>query len=135
MARHLAEGGAATWHNPAWWFVNGFHRVFLRISQGASRLKEVLADRWAAFTYGAASSERGLGTSTSAWSFFDAHADIALNSAIEARTPITNLYQFSPAELPGQADLSYKIDEELRRQPTPYDSHPAPLDRFAWRTP
>lgn len=132
MAVHLAQGGAATWYNPAWWFVKGFHRVFLRISQGASRLQEVLADRWAAFTYGAASFERGLRHVIERSVLFNAHADAALSSAIDARTPITNLYQFSPAELPGQADLTYKIDEELRRQPTPYDSHPAPLDRFAW---
>ncbi len=132
LARHLAEGGAATWYNPAWWFVTGFHRVFLRISQGASRLQEVLADRWAAFTYGAAAFERGLRHVIERSVLFDAHADVALNSAIAARTPVVNLYQFSPAELPGQADLSYKIAEELRRQPTPYDSHPAPLDRFAW---
>ncbi|MCA9697104.1 MAG: M48 family metalloprotease, partial [Myxococcales bacterium] len=48
----LAEAGAAGWYNPAWLFLNGFHRVFLRISQGASRLQEVLADRWAARSYG-----------------------------------------------------------------------------------
>ena len=132
MAVHLAQGGAATWYNPAWWFVRGFHRVFLRISQGASRLQEVLADRWAAFTYGAASFERGLRHVIERSVFFNAHADAALNSAVATRMPVVNLYQFSPAELPGQADLTYEIDEELRRQPTPYDSHPAPLDRFAW---
>jgi Zn-dependent protease with chaperone function len=55
----LATGGAAAWYNPAWLFVNGFHRVFLRISEGASRLQEVLADRWAAFAYGADAFEAG----------------------------------------------------------------------------
>ncbi len=132
MARHLAEGGAATWYNPAWWFVNGFHRVFLRISQGASRLQEVLADRWAAFTYGAAAFERGLRHVIERSVLFDAHANAALSSAIAARTQLTNLYQFSPAELPQQADLSQEIAAAMSRPPTPYDSHPAPLDRFAW---
>lgn len=56
----LAANGAAAWYNPAWLFVNGFHRVFTRISQGASRLQEVLADRWAVFAYGAEAFERGL---------------------------------------------------------------------------
>ena len=28
----LATGGVAKWYNPAWLFVNGFNRVFLRIS-------------------------------------------------------------------------------------------------------
>lgn len=132
MARHLAEGGAATWYNPAWWFINGFHRVFLRISQGASRLQEVLADRWAAFTYGAAAFERGLRHVIERSVLFDAHANAALSSAVDSRTQIRNLYEFNPAELPRQADLSQEIAAAMSRQPTPYDSHPAPLDRFAW---
>ncbi len=132
MARHLAEGGAATWYNPAWWFVNGFLRVFLRISQGASRLQEVLADRWAAFTYGPAAFERGLRHIIERSVFFDAHADAALNAAIQARVPVVNIYQFNPSELPRQADLGQDIAAALRREPSPYDSHPAPLDRFLW---
>ena len=68
MAIGLAEGGAASSINPAWWFVRGFHSVFLRISQGASRLQEGLADRWAAFAYGSKSFEElltALGTKAS----------------------------------------------------------------------
>src|SRR5262249_33795387 len=60
MARALGESGAASWWNPAWIFLNVFFRVFLRISQGASRLQEILADRWAAFTYGSKAFEEGL---------------------------------------------------------------------------
>jgi len=56
----LAERGVATWYNPAWLFLTGFNRVFLRISQGASRLQETLADRWAASAYGARYFEQGL---------------------------------------------------------------------------
>ena len=54
MAESLASGGAARWYNPAWLFVTGFHKLFLRVSQGASRLQEILADRWAALAYGGA---------------------------------------------------------------------------------
>ena len=60
MAGHLALGRAATWYNPAWLFVKGFNRVFLLISQGATRLQEVLADRWAALSYGSRAFEEGL---------------------------------------------------------------------------
>ena len=45
MAYNLAVSGQARWYNPAWLFINGFHRGFLRITQGASRLQEILADR------------------------------------------------------------------------------------------
>jgi Zn-dependent protease with chaperone function len=132
LAHHLAAAGAATWYNPAWWFVNGFHRVFLRISQGASRLQEVLADRWAAFTYGAAAFERGLRHVIERSVFFQAHANAALRAAVQSRFPVANLYEFNPAELAGRDDLSQEIAAALHCEPSPYDSHPAPLDRFAW---
>jgi len=128
----LAEGGAATWYNPAWWFVNGFYRVFLRVSQGASRLQEVLADRWAAFTYGAAAFERGLRHVIERSVYFDAHANAELGRAIQTKLPLANLYQIDPAKLPEQADLSYKIETALKAEPSPYDSHPSPADRFRW---
>ncbi len=132
MAGNLAAGGAATWYNPAWLFLNGFYRVFLRISQGASRLQEVLADRWAAITYGAAAFERGLRHVIERSVFFDAHANTALNKAIAARVPVANLYRFEPAALDGQTDLKYAIEQALQREPSPYDSHPSPVDRFRW---
>jgi len=132
MARHLAMGGAATWYNPAWWFVNGFHRVFLRISQGASRLQEVLADRWAAFTYGAAAFESGLRHVIERSVYFEAHANATLGAAIQTKMPMANLYEVDPAKLPGQADLTYKIESALNAEPSPYDSHPSPADRFRW---
>lgn len=132
MAQHLAEGGAAVWYNPAWLFVKGFYRVFLRISQGASRLQEVLADRWAAFTYGAAAFERGLRHIIERSVYFDAHVNAALGRAIQKRLALVNLYEFQPAALDGQADLTYAIDQALHREPSPYDSHPSPVDRFAW---
>lgn len=132
MAGHLAAGGAAAWYNPAWLFFNGFYRVFLRISQGASRLQEVLADRWAAFTYGAAAFEKGLRHVIERSVFFDAHANVALNQAVNNRVPVANLYRFDPASLDGQADLTYTIEQALKREPSPYDSHPCPEDRFRW---
>jgi Zn-dependent protease with chaperone function len=132
MARHLVVGGAATWYNPAWWFVNGFHRVFLRISQGASRLQEVLADRWAAFTYGAAAFERGLRHVIERSVYFDAHADAALGAAVQTKMPVANLYEVDPAKLPGQPDLAKQIESALNAEPSPYDSHPSPADRFRW---
>jgi len=39
---------------------DGFHPLFLRISQGASRLQEILADRRAADVYGGAAFATGL---------------------------------------------------------------------------
>ena len=48
----LIQNGAAAVYNPAWLFATRYHQIFLRISQGASRLQEVLADRRAVSAYG-----------------------------------------------------------------------------------
>jgi len=60
MAESLARSGAASPFNPAWWFLQAFGRLFQRISQGASRLQEVMADRWAVSAYGAQAFCEGL---------------------------------------------------------------------------
>jgi len=132
MAFHLAQHGAATWYNPAWLFVNGFHRVFLRISQGASRLQEVLADRWATFAYGAAAFERGLRHVVERAIRFNAHAEAALGEVIEAKRPLANLYSYRPTAEPDARKLGEAVDQAIHRDPSPYDSHPSPASRIQW---
>ncbi len=78
----LAQGGVASWYNPAWWFVRGFFLIFLRISQGASRLQEVLADRWAAFCYGAEAFERGLRHAITRGAAFELEANAKINDVL-----------------------------------------------------
>lgn len=131
MAHHLAAGGAAGWYNPAWLFVNGFYRVFLRISQGASRLQEVLADRWAAFTYGGRSFELGLRHVIERSAYFNAFSTAALNEVIRKNEPLPNLYAYRPSKL-DTASIDYQIEEALHAEASPYDSHPCPADRIRW---
>jgi Zn-dependent protease with chaperone function len=88
---HLAKNGAATWYNPAWWFIRGFFNLFLRISQGASRLQEVLADRWVAFTYGSEAFEQGLRHIVEREIRFLAVADRAIKELTVLRAPLMNL--------------------------------------------
>jgi Zn-dependent protease with chaperone function len=129
----LAEAGAAGWYNPAWVFLNGFHRVFLRISQGASRLQEVLADRWSARTYGAVAFERGLRHAIAADLRFDAHARATVNEVVNNRSSLRNLYAYAPAEQACEdADIEQRVEKVIDAEPSPYDSHPRPADRFRW---
>jgi len=125
----LIRGGAAAWYNPAWLFVNGFNRVFLRISEGASRLHEVLADRWAVFAYGADAFEAGLRHVVERGLRFDAHVGATLKEVVEGKVPLANLYTYAPKETP--QDLSSAIEDALNRKSSPYDSHPTPAERFA----
>jgi Zn-dependent protease with chaperone function len=132
MAFGLARGGAATWMNPAWWFVRGFHRVFLHISQGASRLQEVLADRWAAVLYGAQPFEAGLRHVIVASARFDAHVNATLKEVTDQKLPLANLYHHPLQQTLDVDVLRGQIDAALNRPASPFDSHPRPIDRIAW---
>jgi Zn-dependent protease with chaperone function len=132
MAMHLAQRGVASPFNPAWWFVRGFHAVFLRVSQGASRLQEVLADRWAAFAYGPTAFSRGLAHVVERSILFDAHMSATLEEVIPAKRPVTNVYAFAPKERTDAKKLEESVREAMNRASSPYDSHPRPADRIAW---
>lgn len=56
----MAYAGQAVWWNIAFQFLRLYHFLFRRISYGATRLQEVLADRAAARIYGAQAFEEGL---------------------------------------------------------------------------
>ncbi len=109
MAQRLAEGGAAAWYNPAWLFVSGFYKLFLRISQGASRLQEILADRWAALGYGSKAFEAGLLHVIRRDLEFHTHVQNTL-SELEAREqPLTNLYGYQPEVNPDADELAAAV--------------------------
>jgi Zn-dependent protease with chaperone function len=127
----LATGGAATWYNPAWHFVRAFNRVFLRISEGASRLQEVLADRWAVFAYGADAFEQGLRHVIERSVRFDAHASATLKEVVDRKLPLANLYTYQPATNAATDEIEKKVAESLNREASIYDSHPSPAERFA----
>jgi len=134
MAVHLVRGGAASNLNPAWWFVKGFHSAFLRISQGASRLQEVLADRWAAFAYGSEAFARGLRHVVARSVRFDSHVDASLGEVVAAKQPLANLYAFVPQKAADPSAIDAAVDEAMTRASSPFDSHPRPADRIAWVT-
>jgi hypothetical protein len=132
MAMNLAQHGAAAWYNPVWLFLNGFHRVFLRISQGASRLQEVLADRWAAFSYGSRAFEEGLRHVIEQSVRFEARATASLREVVESQQPLSNLYTHQPSAPPAAQEVENAMREALERKPSPYDSHPSPGERITW---
>jgi Zn-dependent protease with chaperone function len=131
MAQSLAEGGAATWYNPAWLFLYGFNLIFLRISQGASRLQETMADRWAAFTYGAKAFEQGLRHVVERSVRFQAHANATLQEVVDGKMALANLYSFKPSKGPAEREIVEAVGEAIHAKPSPYDSHPSPVERFA----
>ncbi len=132
MAESLASGGAARWYNPAWLFVTGFHKLFLRVSQGASRLQEILADRWAALAYGGAEFAAGLRHVVTRDVRFERHAEASLKEVIDAQRPLRNLYAYTPAQAVDEAEVALVTGRILDAEPSAYASHPRPADRIAW---
>jgi Zn-dependent protease with chaperone function len=132
MAHELIEEDVARWYNPGWLFVNAFYRVFLRISQGASRLQEVLADRWAATVYGTELFEQGLRHVVERSVRFEAHVDATVRDVIDNQRPLVNLYTHRPPASQAEGDLDAAVEAAMNAQPTPYDSHPSPRQRLQW---
>jgi len=99
---------------------------------GASRLQEILADRYAAAAYGAANLISGLQHMIHQELVFDAEANGEIRASLDQGRQLQNLYTLHPAggvELP--VDLVDKEAQILERPTSAYDSHPAPRDRIA----
>ena len=131
MIIRLARSGAAGAYNPVWWFLRAYHRIYLGVSQGASRLQEVLADRWAIEAYGTAAFVAGYRHVVGRSVQFDHQVDATIKEVVDARRPLPNLYQYRPRPSDAAArDVADAIDKEMTREPTAYDSHPSPQQRI-----
>jgi Zn-dependent protease with chaperone function len=130
MAYTLASTGQARWYNPAWLFVNGFHRLFLRITLGASRLQEILADRYAALAYGVQNSVDGLMHIVRQGLVFDAQVSQEIKTAMGHNRGLQNLYLLPPIQGTMLKQLEAKVEQRMNRPTSTYDSHPAIQDRI-----
>lgn len=131
MAEGMVKGGAATAINPAWWFIRGYHRVFHRITQGASRLQEVLADRAAVLTYGTEAFAVGFRHVLAREAAFGLHAEATVAESSKGKVAVTNFYRFEPARPPSDDDIADKVEAHLAAPQSDDDSHPPPQARLA----
>jgi Zn-dependent protease with chaperone function len=154
-AKAMAEGGAAAWYNPAWLFIKSFYRIFLRVSQGASRLQEVLADQWAALVYGPCSFVQGLKHAIKRSIEYEFVSNFEINQAILERRHLKNLYSlevpgqwpesgksgneneneeknFSDPDLTPEEKVAAAVEEAMNEKTSPFNSHPAPMQRIRW---
>src|SRR5262249_37717024 len=63
---------------------------------------------------------------------FDAHAQAAINEVIESKRPLANLYRYETDTGVNPESVDAAVQDAIQRQPSPYDSHPRPCDRFRW---
>ncbi|MCF8255165.1 MAG: M48 family metalloprotease [Bacteroidia bacterium] len=123
----LYLSGQTVWWNLAYLFLKAYDFIFRKISNGSTRLQEILADRVAAQTYGAQSFQNGLTYVIRRNIEFIKLANTEINEARETKRSFSNLY-----ELTGGTDLGIEeeVNNSLNRQTSSDDTHPSPNDRF-----
>jgi Zn-dependent protease with chaperone function len=129
MATNLADSGQARPYNPAWLFLNGYYRIFLRITQGASRLQEILADRIAATAYGCENLLSALRHVIRRSMEFDYQTGREAITSRQERRAMNNLYSLPPPPEDAIEEIDRKFKLELERSSSPYDSHPSYRER------
>jgi Zn-dependent protease with chaperone function len=131
MAQGLVAQRQNTWFNPVWLFLYRYSRLFARITLGASRLQEILADRAAAMAYGASNLADALTHVMRATYEFSTQATNEIRQAYQLKRAVMNLYAL-PA-ITSESDSSTvktRIEQEMTRPTSAYDSHPAMKDRL-----
>lgn len=130
----LAEGGAAVWYNPTWLFLIAFSWIFMVVSQGASRLQEILADRWAVLAYGAEQFESGLRHVIERSVRFGARAGAILAPMYESEVVKVspNFYAAAPEAPVPEAEIEEAIEKQINAETSLADSHPSPAQRFGF---
>lgn len=123
----MVRAGQATRMNLAFHFLKTYHFIFRRISHGATRLQEILADRVAAQAYGSAAFEHGLKHVIRRGLEFSQVADREINAVIKSRDALQNLYEVTTVD---GASLEKEYDKAMQRATTEDDTHPSPSDRF-----
>ena len=129
FAMAMIQAGQAVWWNIAFHFLRIYHFIFRRLSHGATRLQEVLADRIAVLNYGAKAFEEGLRHVIRRSIEFEDIAYWEFADAKKSRRPLQNLYELDSRNL---SIIEDKFKEAITRPTTQDDTHPGPLDRFRY---
>jgi Zn-dependent protease with chaperone function len=118
------------WWGPSRLFVRALRRMFLRITMGASRMREILADQRAASVYGKQNLIDALKHLVHADITFGARVTKETDLAMRIRTNLKNLYAGPPLSGALLEEVRSKTDEEMSRPTSPYDTHPGMADRI-----
>jgi len=127
----LAESGYAVWWNLGFQFLRLYDKLFRRITHGATRMQEVLADRLAVQKYGLDAFRDGLTHVVRRSIIFDYAANAEITDAVNNKRAIANLYRLPvPKNAPTGDELEKLIRTSLERRTSEDDTHPSPADRF-----
>lgn len=131
FAHGMARAGQAVWWNLAFVFLRVYHFIFRRLSRGATRLQEMLADRVAVHNYGARAFKEGLSHVVYRAVEFNHVVSKELDEAVNTRRAVQNLYELPDAK---GSEIERSVEEDfqqsLNRQTSEDDTHPSPVKRF-----
>ncbi len=130
LAESMALSGTATFYNVAFQFLRLYHFLFRRITHGATRLQEILADRVAVHQYGADAFREGLTHVIRREVEFNHIAEREINVAFTHNRALQNLYEISVQDEQVKKSLEQECSEIMQRPTTEDDTHPSPNDRF-----
>lgn len=130
-------------YNLIWLFLQAFSRGFLRVTLGASYLREVLADRCAVEAYGVQDFVDGLTTLVRQGLAFELRLsrEIKLQVDMQPRqrvkfmagegwSEVENFYDRPPLTGLLLEQLQMRVDEAMVRPASPHDGHPVPQERI-----
>ena len=127
----LAKAGFAVWWNLAFQFLRLYDLLFRRISHGATRLQEVLADRVAIQHYGLEAFRNGLTHVIRRSILFHKLANDEIQLALRQQRFLSNLYSVAaPSDPAAVSGLEQQVMKELQAKTTEDNTHPSPQDRF-----
>jgi Zn-dependent protease with chaperone function len=121
--------GQNVWWNIAFQFLRLYNMIFLRISHGATRMQEVMADRVSAQNYGKTAFKNGLIHVIKQEIEFTKNANFEINEAFESKRPLNNLYEL---KVTNQNEIEEEFNNSLNRTTSEFDTHPSPKDRFKY---
>jgi Zn-dependent protease with chaperone function len=125
----LYYAGQNVWWNIAFQFLRLYNFIFRRISHGATRLQEVLADRVSAQTYGEAAFREGLTYVIRREIEFTRYANFEIEEAKKISRPFNNLYELTGNS---ESEIEEELKKALNQETTEDDTHPGPADRFRY---
>jgi Zn-dependent protease with chaperone function len=132
VAAGMIDSGTATYYNLGFQFLRLFDFLFRRITHGATRLQEVLADRVAAHHYGPDAFRRGLTHVIKKDVEFNKIADVEVGAAMATKRPIANLYDLTVTNDATRLEIEEEVAAYMNRPTTEDDTHPSPKDRFRY---
>lgn len=132
FAQRMVASGQANGLNVAYWFLRIYSALFQRITHGATRLQEIMADRVAARLFGSDNFEEGLRHVVREGVVFLLLARGETQSSVNEKRAVANLYQLSSQQLSEQDArlLEEEVNRSMNRPTKEFDTHPSPLERF-----